>query len=48
MENDVDKTDETIEEPPPFFSSWNKLYSLVFLNLVALIVLFYVFTKYFD
>ena len=48
MAIDADKNDETIEEPPPFFSSWNKLYSLVFLNLVALIVLFYIFTKTFD
>jgi len=48
MAIDVDKTDDTMEEAPPFFSSWNKLYSLVFLNLVALIVLFYVFTKFFD
>lgn len=48
MAIDSDNKDDTMEEPPPFFSSWNKLYSLVFLNLIVLIVLFYVFTKIFD
>ena len=48
MAIDSDNKDDTMEEAPPFFSSWNKLYSLVFLNLIVLIVLFYVFTKIFD
>jgi hypothetical protein len=32
------------EEPPPLFSSWNTWYTVVFLNLVFLIVLFSIFT----
>jgi len=36
------------EEKPPLFSSWKRLYTLVLLNLVVLIVLFYLFTKAFE
>ena len=36
------------EEKPPIFSSWKKLYTLVLLNLIFLIILFYLFTKYFS
>jgi hypothetical protein len=36
-----------VEEPPPFGGSWAKLYALVLLNLAALVVLFYVFTRAF-
>ncbi|HPG38759.1 MAG TPA: hypothetical protein PLP19_14215 [bacterium] len=35
-------------EKPPLLSSWPKLYLVVFLNLVLLVVLFYIFTKYFS
>jgi hypothetical protein len=42
-----DKT-EPEEESPPFLKSWNNIYSLVFLNLVVLIILFYIFTKVFE
>ena len=37
-----------IEEAPPFFKSWKGWYALVLFNLVALIALFYVFTKIFE
>ena len=40
---DLDK-----EELPPLFSSWNKWYALVLLNLVGLIILFTIFMKVFD
>jgi len=33
---------------PPILGSWWKIYTLVFLNLVFLIFLFYFFTKAFD
>lgn len=48
MENDRTKTEKIIEEKPPILSSWKQIYSIVFLNLVALIILFYLFTKYFE
>ncbi|MFC1608474.1 hypothetical protein ACFL47_10950 [Candidatus Latescibacterota bacterium] len=48
MENDEPTQHDSNEEPPPVFSSWNRLYTLVFINLVVLIVLFYVFTRVFQ
>jgi hypothetical protein len=36
------------EEKPPIFGSWNKIYAIVLGNLVLLIILFYLFTKYFS
>lgn len=39
---------DTTEEPPPFFTSWSSWYWIVFLNLVALIILFTVFTRAFS
>ncbi|MFC1508406.1 hypothetical protein ACFL60_01820 [Candidatus Omnitrophota bacterium] len=39
---------ELKDEPPPVFSSWNRLYSVVLLNLFILIVLFYVITRVFE
>jgi hypothetical protein len=36
------------EERPPFFSSWKKVYYFVFINLIFLIFVFYLFTKYFS
>lgn len=42
------KNEEYIEEKPPILSSWKQVYSVVFLNLVVLIVLFYLFTEYFS
>ncbi len=40
------KTDS--EEKPPVLKTWNRLYALVFLNLVILIIFFYIFTKVFE
>ncbi len=39
---------EKDQEKPPILSSWNRLYTLVLLNLALLILLFYLFTKAFD
>ncbi len=39
---------EKDQEKPPIFSSWNRWYAIVLLNLVVLIVLFYLFTKTFE
>ena len=36
------------EEKPPVLKTWNNIYSLVFLNLVILIIFFYIFTKVFE
>jgi len=38
----------TEEEKPPVLKTWNNIYSLVFLNLVILIIFFYIFTKVFE
>lgn len=32
----------------PIFSTWNRLYAFVLLNLAVLIILFYLFTKAFE
>ena len=48
MENEqINHTDER-EEQPPIFSSWNRLYAVVFFNLIFLIILFYLFKKIFS
>jgi hypothetical protein len=39
---------ETEEEKPPILKTWNNIYTLVFLNLVILIIFFYIFTKVFE
>ena len=46
-------TDETPKhsqaaEPPPVGGSWKNLYAVVLLNLAVLVVLFYLFTRYFG
>jgi hypothetical protein len=38
----------THEEPPPLGGSWKTLYTVVLLNLAVLVVLFYLFTRYFG
>jgi len=43
-----DKDKIIIEEKPPILSSWKQLYTIVFLNLVLLVILFYVFTLVFS
>jgi hypothetical protein len=35
------------EGPPPFGGSWRTLYAVVILNLVLLVALFALFTRYF-
>ncbi|MBG7604946.1 MAG: hypothetical protein IZT58_09960 [Actinobacteria bacterium] len=44
---DHEKGADVPEERPPLFSSWNTWYTVVFLNLVFLIVLFWTFTRVF-
>ncbi len=48
MENERIENKEIDQEKPPILSSWKRLYTVVLLNLVLLIVLFYIFTKAFD
>lgn len=36
------------QESPPFGRSWGVLYTIVLLNLVLMILLFYAFTKAFS
>lgn len=35
-------------ELPPMFKTWRGLYIFVLVNLVVMITLFYLFTKYFE
>ena len=44
---DHEERPDVPEEQPPLFSSWNTWYTVVFLNLVFLIVLFWIFTQVF-
>jgi len=44
--NDLNKNAE--DSPPPIFGSWNKIYGFVLFTLIALILLFYLFTKAFE
>jgi len=45
-EKEIDNNSK--EETPPFFSSWNKLYAIVFITFAVLVILFYIFTKAFE
>ncbi len=47
MENEK-KEEIEIEEKPPVLSSWKQVYAVVFINLVLLIILFYLFAKFFG
>ena len=38
----------TAEVEPPFGGSWRTLYTIVLINLAVLVVLFYLFTRYFG
>ena len=40
--------DEIPDEPPPFLRTWPRVYAGVLIYLVAIIVLFYVFTRAFN
>ena len=48
MQTEEDNNVVNEEPPPPFLKTWNKLYALVFANLIVLIILFYLFTKVFE
>jgi len=43
-----DNFEKNIEDKPPFLGSWNKIYLMVFGELIILIALFYLFTKVFS
>ena len=36
------------EEPPPIMKSWNKLYLFLLVQTAALVVVFYLFTRFFK
>jgi hypothetical protein len=44
----TDTPKDIMDDRPPFLGSWNKIYLLVFGELVFLVVLFYFFTKAFS
>jgi hypothetical protein len=44
---DAHDVQHTTEETPPVGGSWTTLYTVVLLNLAALVVLFYLFTRAF-
>jgi len=39
---------EMPDEPPPFLGTWRRVYTAVLVYLVALILLFYLFTRSFS
>ena len=43
-QEEIQQTNNDVEQPPPFGKSWNGLYRLVIFNLLALIILFYLIT----
>lgn len=43
----LDKKNYT-EDAPPLFGSWKKIYSLVIIELIILITLFFILTKVFS
>jgi len=48
MQSKEKKVISADESTPPILGSWTKVYSLVFGNLIFLIILFYIFTKVFE
>ncbi len=38
---------QDVDELPPLLNTWRKMYAAVLVNLLVLIILFYVFTRYF-
>ncbi len=44
----TEKENKLEEENPPVLKTWNNVYLVVFLNLVVLIIFFYIFTKVFE
>ncbi len=38
----------SLEEPPPFLTSWNRVYAAVILYLIVLMAFLYVVTRYFS
>jgi hypothetical protein len=48
MNKDSKNIVENEDSPPPFFKNWSTAYGIVFLNLVVLVLLFYLFTKAFE
>jgi hypothetical protein len=44
IKEEIDHNDDT----PPVLGSWGKIYTLVFFNLVILVILFYYFTRIFE
>jgi len=43
-----DNSSKIADDKPPFLGSWNKIYWIVFGELIILIALFYLFTKAFS
>lgn len=48
MNNKNDPKEITEDPPPPILGNWNNIYGFVFFTLIALILIFYLFTKAFE
>ncbi len=46
--NDSSQKINSDNNPPPVMKTWKRLYSFVFINLVLLVLIFYLFTKAFE
>lgn len=44
MKENFQTEEEYLKEKPPVLNSWGQLYTVVFVNLIVLIILFYIFT----
>jgi hypothetical protein len=41
-------SDEVPDEPPPFLGTWPRVYAAVLVYLVAIIIVFYLFTRAYN
>jgi hypothetical protein len=48
MENQHPEKTDNEQDRPPIFSSWNRLYVVLLLNLAIQVILFYLFMKAFE
>jgi hypothetical protein len=47
LATDLKRANEGVD-PPPFFNTWKAMYALVIGVFVVLVVLFYLFTKFYE
>jgi hypothetical protein len=48
LEKETPSEENQPEDKPPFFKSWKGMYWLLMATLIFLIIIFYLFTRYFS